>query len=187
MAIPMPQPEGLHVHVPLRTAIGDYLVEFFMALTPHDPLSNRVKRALMRWRGATIGEHPKIWRDVWVDDYRKLTVGDDVSIGKSAMLQCIGGITIGNRVMIAHGSQIVSAGHRVPGAGESMRFSGLDVAPIVIEDEAWIGGGAIVLPGVTIGRGAVIAAGAVVTKDVERYSIVAGVPGVVIGSRGVEG
>ena len=46
----MPQPEGLHVHVPLRTAIGDYLVEFFMALTPHDPLSNRVKRALMRWR-----------------------------------------------------------------------------------------------------------------------------------------
>ena len=103
------------------------------------------------------------------------------------MLQCIGGITIGNRVMIAHGSQIVSAGHRVPGAGESMRFSGLDVAPIVIEDDAWIGGGAIVLPGVTIGRGAVIAAGAVVTKDVERYSIVAGVPGVVIGSRGVEG
>lgn len=183
----MNEPDGLHVRVPLRTAVGDYLVEFFMALTPHDPLSNRIKRALMRWRGATVGARPKIWRDVWVDDYRKLTIGDDVSIGKSAMLQCIGSITIGNQVMVAHGSQIISAGHRIPAAGESMRFSGLDVAPIVIEDEAWIGGGAIVLPGVTIGRGAVIAAGAVVTKDVDPYAIVAGVPGVVIGSRADEG
>jgi acetyltransferase-like isoleucine patch superfamily enzyme len=64
-----------------------------------------------------------------------------------------------------------------------MRFSGLDVAPIVLEDGAWIGAGAIVLPGVRVGRGAVIAAGAVVTKDVEPYSIVGGVPGVAIGSR----
>jgi acetyltransferase-like isoleucine patch superfamily enzyme len=182
----MRQPDGLDVHVPLRTAVGDYLVEFFMALTPHDPLSNRIKRALMRWRGAKIGKNPKIWRDVWVDDYRKLTIGDDVSIGKSAMLQCIGGITVGNQVMIAHGSQIVSAGHRIPGAGESMRFSGLDVAPIVLEDGAWIGAGAIVLPGVRVGRGAVIAAGAVVTRDVEPYSIVGGVPGVAIGSRAEE-
>jgi acetyltransferase-like isoleucine patch superfamily enzyme len=154
-----------------------------MAITPHDPLSNRIKRALMQWRGARVGPNPKIWRDVWIDDYRKLTIGADVSIGKSAMLVCIGGVTIGDQVMVAHGSQIISAGHRIPEAGESMRFSGLDVAPIVIEDGAWIGGGAIVLPGVTVGRGAVIAAGAVVTKDVEPYTIVAGVPGVAIGSR----
>ena len=64
-----------------------------------------------------------------------------------------------------------------------MRFSGLDVAPIVLEDGAWIGGGAIVLQGVTIGCGAVVAAGAVVTKDVEAYDIVGGVPAAVIGSR----
>jgi maltose O-acetyltransferase len=183
MTTPTPTPPGLHVNVPVRTAVCDYLVELFMAITPHDPLSNRIKRSLMRWRGATIGARPKIWRDVWVDDYRRLTIGDDVSIGKSAMLQCIGTITVGNQVMIAHGSQIVSAGHRVPAAGGSMRFSGLDVAPIVIEDGAWIGGGAIVLPGVTVGRGAVIAAGAVVTKDVEPYTIVGGIPAVVIGSR----
>jgi acetyltransferase-like isoleucine patch superfamily enzyme len=183
MGEPTKSSDGLHVRVPLRTAILDYLVELFMAVTPHDALSNRIKRALMRRRGASIGARPKIWRDVWVDDYRKLRIGDDVSIGKSAMLQCIGGITIGNQVMVAHGSQIISAGHRVPAAGESMRFSGLDVAPIVIEDEAWIGGGAIVLPGVTIGRGAIVAAGAVVTKDVEPYTIVGGIPAVVIGSR----
>jgi acetyltransferase-like isoleucine patch superfamily enzyme len=178
---------GLHVRVPITTAIGNYLVELFMALTPHDALSNRVKRALLQWRGATVGTNPKIWRDVWIDDYTKLVVGDDVSMGKSAMLICIGGVTVGDRVMIAHGAQIISAGHRIPEAGEPMRFSGLDVAPIVIEDDAWIGGGAIVLPGVTVGRGAVVAAGAVVTKDVAPDAIVAGVPGVAIASRAEAG
>jgi acetyltransferase-like isoleucine patch superfamily enzyme len=177
--------DGLHVRVPLPTAVADYFVELFMALAPHDALSNRVKRVLMRWRGARVGAHPKIWRDVWVDDYRRLTIGADVSIGKSAMLGCIGGVTIGDRVMVAHGAQVLSAGHRIPDAGDSvpMRFSGLDVAPISIEDDAWIGAGAIVLPGVTVGRGAVVAAGAVVTKDVERFTIVGGVPSAVIGGR----
>ena len=179
----MEQPEGLHVRVPLKTAVCNYIVELFMALTPHDPFSNRIKRALMQWRGARVGPKPKIWRDVWVDDYSKLSIGADVSIGKSAMLLCIGGVTIGNQVMVAHGSQIISAGHRIPVAGESMRFSGLDIAPVVIEDGAWIGGGAIVLQGVTVGRGAVVAAGAVVTKDVEPFAIVAGVPAVAVGTR----
>jgi acetyltransferase-like isoleucine patch superfamily enzyme len=175
--------QSLHTKVPMRTAILDYLVEFFMAMTPHDPLSNRIKRSLMIWRGATIGAKPKIWRDVWVDDYRKLKIGANVSIGKSAMLQCIGGITVGNNVMIAHGSQLISAGHHIPDPGESMRFSGLDVAPIVLEDDVWIGAGAIVLPGVTVGKGAVVAAGAVVTKDVQPYAIVAGIPAQVIRRR----
>lgn len=173
----------VHVRFPLPTAVANYLVELFMALTPHDALSNRAKRALMQWRGARIGARPKIWRDVWVDDYRKLSIGADVSIGKSAMLLCHGSVTVGDKVMIAHGAQIVSAGHRIPSAGASMRFSGLEVAPIVIEDEAWIGAGAIVLPGVTVGRGSVVAAGAVVTKDVAPNTMVGGVPATVIGER----
>lgn len=168
--------EPIHTKVPLSTALLDYLVEFFMAMTPHDPLSNRIKRHLMIWRGAQIGTNPKIWRDVWVDDYRKLKLGANVSIGKSAMIQCIGGVTVGNNVMIAHGSQIISAGHRITEPDETMRFSGLDVAPITLEDDVWIGAGAIVLPGVTVGKGAVVAAGAVVTKDVAPFTIVAGIP-----------
>ena len=179
----MSDPDGLYVRFPVPTAVGNYLVELFMAIAPHDPLSSRVKGALMRWRGASIGARPKIWRDVWVDDYRKLSIGDDVSVGKSAMLICIGGVTIGNQVMIAHGSQIISAGHRMPSVGESMRFSGLDAAPIVIEDGAWVGAGAIVLPGITIGSGSVVAAGSVVTKDVSPNTVVAGVPSTVIATR----
>jgi acetyltransferase-like isoleucine patch superfamily enzyme len=173
----------IHPKVPFTTALFDYLVEFFMAMTPHDPLSSNVKSALMRWRGAQIGRNVKIWRDVWVDDYRKLTVGDNVSIGKSAMLQCIGGITIGRNVMIAHGAQLVSAGHHIPDGDEPMRYSGLDIAPISVEDDAWVGAGAIVLQGVTIGRGAIVAAGAVVTKTVEANTIVGGVPATLIRRR----
>jgi acetyltransferase-like isoleucine patch superfamily enzyme len=183
----MTEPTGLHVRIPFPTAVGNYLVELFMAVAPHDPISNRVKRRLLRWRGASVGDRPKIWRDVWVDDYRKLVIGSDVSIGKSAMLVCIGSVTIGDEVMIAHGAQILSAGHRIPPPGTSMRFSGLDVAPIAIEDGAWIGGGAIVLPGVTVGCGAVVAAGAVVTRDVDPYAIVAGVPAEVIAERAPDG
>ncbi len=172
--------------VSLWRAFLNYLVEFYMAMTPHDPLSNRIKRVLLRWRGATVGRNPKIWRDVWVDEYRNLTIGDHVSIGKSAMLLCIGGVTIGSNVMIAHGAQLVSAGHRIPDDDDSMRFSGLDAAPIVIEDDAWIGAGAIVLQGVTVGKGAVIAAGAVVTQDVAAYTIVGGVPAKFIRQRQTE-
>lgn len=179
----MNPPQPLHAKVPLQTAILDYLVEFFMAITPHDPLSNRIKRRLMIWRGASIGANAKIWRDVWVDDYRKLKIGENVSIGKSAMLQCIGGVTIGDNVMIAHGSQLISAGHHIPEMDEPMRFSGLDISHIVLEDDVWIGAGAIVLPGVTIGKGAVVAAGAVVTKDVEPYTIVGGIPAQMIRRR----
>ena len=173
----------VHVRVPLTTGIGDYLVELFMMVAPHDPVSCKVKRVLLRWRGATVGVRPKVWRDVWIDDYRKLVIGSDVSIGKSAMLLTHGGVTIGDEVMFAHGTQIISAGHRIPGAGSTMRFSGLEVTPITIEDGAWIGAGAIVLPGVHVGRGAVVAAGAVVTRDVEPGTIVAGVPGEPIGRR----
>jgi len=182
----MEHPEGLTARLPLEIAIPNYLVELFMAVAPHDPLSNRIKRALMQWRGARVGPNPKLWRDVWVDDYRRLVIGADVSIGKSAMLVCIGGVTIGNQVMVAHGSQIISAGHKIPEAGESMRFSGPAVGPVTVEDGAWIGGGAIVLPGVTIGEGAVVAAGAVVTKDVAPFTIVAGIPAAAIGTRADE-
>jgi galactoside O-acetyltransferase len=173
----------VRVRIALPTAVANYLVELLMMVAPHDPVSCHLKRVLLRWRGAEVGANPKIWRDVWIDDYRKLVIGSNVSVGKSAMLLTHGGVTIGDEVMIAHAVQIISAGHRIPEAGSTMRFSGLEVAPITIDDGAWIGAGAIVLPGVRVGRGAVVAAGAVVTRDVVPGTIVAGVPGQPIGRR----
>lgn len=154
-----------------------------MAVLPHDPGSCRVKSTLLRWRGARIGERLKLWRDVYIDDYRNLVVGSDVSISKGAMFICAGGVTLGDEAMIGYGAQLVTAGHTITDVGESMRFSGLTIAPIVVERGAWVGAGAILLPGVTLGEGSVVAAGAVITKDVEPFTVVAGVPGKVVGSR----
>lgn len=155
----------------------DYLVELFMAIAPQDPASMWIKRALLRWRGATVGKGVKIWRGVWVDEYRGLSLGPDVTIGKSVMLLCGGGVRVGERTMIGHGSQIISGGHRIPASrNESTRWSGPELGLIEIGSDAWIGAGAIILPGVTVGNGAIVAAGAVVSSPVNDYCVVAGVP-----------
>jgi len=90
-------------------------------------------------------------------------------------------VTIGDNVAVAAHVVIASQGHPV----ELPRCHGLHwsitEAPVVIEDDVWIGSGAIVLPGTRVGRGAVVAAGAVVSRDVPAMSVVAGVPAKPIG------
>jgi acetyltransferase-like isoleucine patch superfamily enzyme len=103
-------------------------------------------------------------------------MGDSVDIGENVIIRGGGGITVGSRVLIAAGAAIVSVGHPI----RPPRWGVTIGNPIVIGDEVWIGINAVVLPGVTIGEGAIVAAGAVVTKDVPPYSIVAGVPAKVI-------
>ena len=171
--------------ISIGTALLNFVAETVMATLPHDSISCRLKRGLLRFRGARIGRHVKLWRDVWVDHYPKLTIGEHVTLGKSVMLICGGEVSIGDNCMIGHGSQIISVGHRIPtlASGESMRFSGPDAAPITLEEDVWIGASAIVLPGTTIGRGTVVAAGAVVTGDLPANVIAGGVPAVVIKER----
>lgn len=89
-----------------------------------------------------------------------------------------GGVRIGDRVMIASHTAITSVTHDY--TADSMRFSTPVGRPVVIHDDVWIGAHAVVLPGVTIGRGAVVGAGAVVTNDVPAYAIVMGMPARVV-------
>jgi virginiamycin A acetyltransferase len=118
-----------------------------------------------------------------------LTVGDDVYVGKGCTLECDGrigsGVLIANRVGIVGRNDhdfraIGTTVRRAPWAGDP---GGPRNEPIVIGDDVWIAYGAIVLSGVEVGRGAIVAAGAVVTKDVPAYAIVAGSPARVIGHR----
>ena len=164
----------------------DLVAGSFISGLPQDPVSMRIKRAAMRVRGAQVGKRMKIWRRVWIDDLRRISLGDDVTIGHGAMLVCGGGgrIEVGDRVMIGHGAQIISSGHRIPDdPAEPMRWSGPQSDPISIADDAWIGAGAIVLPGVTIADGAIVGAGAVVTSDVPSNAVVVGNPARVIRTR----
>ena len=91
-------------------------------------------------------------------------------------LHAAGGITIGARVGIAPGVKILTSQHAEAGRGTPVLFSPIEAAPVVVEEDADVGVGAILLPGVTVGRGAVVGAGAVVTRDVAPFTVVAGVP-----------
>ena len=100
-----------------------------------------------------------------------IRIGRGTQINQGAILDCRGGITIGEHVSISPQAAIVTADHDRDAPGFPLRHR-----RVVIEDHVWIGMRAVILPGVHIGRGAVVAAGAVVTKDVEAGSVVAGVP-----------
>ena len=103
-----------------------------------------------------------------------LEIGDDSTIGTYVHMWYLGGISIGQRVMIGSHTAITSLTHDYTQA--DMRFAPVVRKSVVIEDDVWIGTHSIILPGVTIGKGAVIGANSVVTKDVEPYSIVYGSP-----------
>lgn len=154
----------------------DYLISIVVGGLPHAPGANELKCWLMSLRGAKIGRRVKLWSGIWVDRFDRLEIGDDVTIGKDVILVARGGVRIGHFTMVGHGSKLISVGHRIPPGRGQMRFSGPDLAAVVIEDDVWIAAQAVVLQGVTVGEGAVVAAGAVVTKDVPPFAVVGGIP-----------
>jgi acetyltransferase-like isoleucine patch superfamily enzyme len=89
-------------------------------------------------------------------------------------------VTIGNHVNLAQGITVTALNHNFPDAEKRIDEQGVSTAPVTIEDDIWIGANATILPGVSIGQHSVVAAGAVVTKDVPPHSLVAGVPAKVI-------
>ncbi len=112
-----------------------------------------------------------------------IDIGDHCSVNPYSVLYGDGGLKIGNGVRIAAHCVIVSANHRFDDLSRFIYLQGQDPKRVVIEDDVWIGAGARILHGVTIRKGTVVAAGAVVTKSTEGYSIVAGVPARKISTR----
>ena len=101
-------------------------------------------------------------------------IGDDTRIGIHNTI--IGPVTIGNHVNLAQGITVTALNHNFKDTSLRIDEQGFSTKPIVIEDDVWIGANAVILPGVTIGKHVVVAAGAVVTKDVPDNCIVGGVP-----------
>ncbi len=111
-----------------------------------------------------------------------LKIGDNFSINHNSSITFDCDIEIGNNVMIAPGVIITPGGHGIL-AEKPMREQPAVTEKIIIENDVWIGAGAVILKGVSVKEGTVVAAGAVVTKDTEPYSIVAGIPAKKIDSR----
>jgi len=112
-----------------------------------------------------------------------LVMGNNSNIGPYNYIGCSGKITIGDNVMLAPRVSIYAENHVFDNPNITIKAQGVSKMDVVIEDDCWIAANAVILAGVTIGKGSVVAAGSVVNEDVPAFSVVAGVPARVIKSR----
>lgn len=112
-----------------------------------------------------------------------LVIGNDVGISPNAFISVRGSVKIGDNTIFGPGVKIFAENHIFSDKNVPIYLQGATRQGISIGNDCWIGADAVILDGVNIGNGCVVAAGAVVTKDVEDYSIIAGVPAKVIGKR----
>jgi maltose O-acetyltransferase len=135
-------------------------------------------RAALRELLGAFGDASTVMPPFRCDYGYNITLGDRSFLNYGSIVLDVAPVAIGHDVQIATNVQILTATHPLDPAE---RRSGLELGqPVRIEDGAWLGGGAIVLPGITIGRDAVVGAGSVVTRNVEARTVVAGNPARVI-------
>jgi acetyltransferase-like isoleucine patch superfamily enzyme len=134
--------------------------------------AQEIRNLLSEITGTVIDERVVIFPPIYFNYGKHLAIGKNVFINFNCTFLTLGGVVIEDNVLIGPGVQILSEGHPVaPHERQS-----LVPATIHIRKNAWIGAGAIILPGVTIGENAVVAAGAVVSKDVPANTVVGGIP-----------
>lgn len=142
-----------------------------------------MREAYYRQHLSVLGCNVTLLPFITIDQAQKVSISNNVSINSFTVIVAFENISIGDDVLIGPHVLIHSGNHKYKDHMMPIRTQGHEQAPIVIEDDVWIGAHAVVLKGVTIGRGTVVAAGAVVNRDVQPYSIVAGVPAKKIGDR----
>ena len=157
----------------------------------------RLLAPLYQYRGRHAIIHHSVrmdtppYRKFWLGDYSvvesfacinnavgDVIIGDHTRIGLHNTI--IGPVTIGSHVNLAQGITITALNHNFDDSEKRIDQQGISTKEVVLEDDIWVGANAVILPGVTIGKHAVVAAGAIVTKDVPSHSLVAGVPAKVI-------
>lgn len=136
------------------------------------PFGNRMRKKIFKKLFKSYGENNVI-KDNFVCNFgSNISIGNRCYINHGVTILDSYEVEIGNNVFLAPNVVISAVTHPL----EAERRRELIIKKVTIEDDVWIGTGAVILPGVTIHRGAVIGAGAVVTKDVDAYTVVGGVP-----------
>lgn len=158
-----------------KSILYKWLTAFFLEymvndILPHIPFW-AIRKYYLKSIKMQIGTKSFIMKKNYIVTPNHLRIGNYSHINRGCLIDCRGGVYIGNNVSISHNVSILSGGHDV----DSKNFMG-KYLPIKIEDYVWVGAGCTILQGVTIGKGAVISAGAVVNKDIPEYTVVGGIP-----------
>ncbi len=135
-----------------------------------------IRNLLSQITGSIIDETTTVFTPLYVNYGKNTIIGKNVFINFDCVFLDLGGITIEDNVLIAPKVSLLTEGHPV----ESQNRQSLTVAPIRVKKNVWIGANATILPGVTIGENAVVAAGSIVNKDVPENTIVGGIPAKII-------
>lgn len=150
---------------------------------PRFRIINFLKSNFLKLFGAKVGKKVVYYPGVWISPPSKIVIGNDVDLALNVLITTGGGVYIGDRTLIGYGTKILSSNHIIPDKSKKIFYSGHESKKVTIRNDVWIGANCIILPGVVVGEGAVVAAGSVVTKNVRAFSIVAGVPAKVIKER----
>jgi acetyltransferase-like isoleucine patch superfamily enzyme len=140
----------------------------------------QVRALLSELTGREVDASVTLFPPFYSEFGKNLTLGKDVFINLNCTFQDTGGITIGDGTLIGHGSTLTTLNHSV----DPDRRADMTPAPIVIGRKVWLGASVTVVPGVSIGDGSIVGAGAVVTRDVPANAIVAGIPAKLIRETG---
>lgn len=168
--------KDIHWQVPRRVFLGRRVMMGAGCLVDANSLESRIELADDVWlsRGCYLVTGPGM----------EILLGPQTYVGHRCLFYGHGGIRVGRDVLMANDVQLICGNHTFARRDLPIRAQPAEERPIVIEDDVWLGASAIVLGGVTIGQGSVVAAGAVVTRSLPPYSVARGVPAQVVGSRG---
>ena len=138
------------------------------------PMTEEYNRLVSELFMGNIGERSRVMPPLTVVRGNRVKIGRNVVVMNNSLFMAAGGITIEDDVMVAANVQLISNNH------DLYDHQILTCKPVRLKRNCWIGAGATILPGITVGENAVVAAGAVVTKDVEDNTVVGGNPAKVI-------
>lgn len=139
-----------------------------------------LRTAVIRRLCSSMGRGVAVLRGAEIHSPHNLEIGNSSGIGVNCYLSCGASVKIGDRVLMGPEVMIFTTNHIWDEHELTYVGKGLTYKSVIIEDDVWLGARSIILQGVTIGKGATVAAGSVVTKNVPPYSVVAGVPAKVI-------
>lgn len=143
---------------------------------PHSlKLSKPIRYVLCKNIFESCGKNVNIEKGAYIADGKNITIGNNSGIGVNCRLQQ--NVKIGSDVMMGEDVIILTNSHKFDDYNIPMRLQGFkEIRDVIIGDDVWIGVRVIILPGIKIGKGSIIGAGSVVTKDVDDYSIIGGAP-----------